>query len=238
MGHPAGTRFCDQDGTPLNGAAVARSTAAVVDAPTPAPVQPDEHVEDFACDYEDEPPRRSVLPWVAGIAALVIVSAAGLAYWTGKLDKWMGKKPDKELASAAASAPAASDRATGVMGVYKAHLADQDIVLTISGTAPTPLVASTGEISYRNTVNGGTCTSSLVVIKGGGIGGDTGNAIRFRQTAIPGKTACSADIPVTMDISGQPSGNGGIVASISVNWQSPKDGSTLMAGKLVLDGGN
>ena len=134
-----------------------------------------------------------------------------------------------------ANAPGPS--APSLLGTYKAHISDQDISLVIDAESPRLLVSSAGIVTYLNVVNGGTCTASLVPVSGGGVGGDTGNAVNFRQTPVSGKAACPEDIPVRMDITGQSAGPDGIVGTVAVKWLSPDSEKVLMAGTLMKETG-
>ena len=238
LAFPPGVRFCDQDGTTL----VSKSSAQTARAAAPPPVL--QHTEEPSWDSEwdnlqDVRRKRSYL--VAGLLSLAVLITAGggYAYWNGYLDKWIGGKPDPEIAGAVGKdspksvGSAETKLATpGLLGSYKAHLSDQDISLVIEGESPKPLVASAGMVTYLNVVNGGTCTAALVPTSGGGVGGDTGNAVSFQQTPVPGKPNCPQDIPVKMDITGQPADEDGVVGSIAVEWHKPNSENVLMAGKL------
>lgn len=246
---PVGVRFCDQDGATL----VGRGTAATVRVLPPVvadliyraeksdvggfEIDEDEAPNEYGGGYSER--RNSLAPALIVGALLVLAAGGGYAYWSGMFDKWLGNSTDPELALHDKTRPGgtSTSKVPGLLGSYKAHLADQDIVLTIATGEPKSLVTSAGTVTYLNAVNGGTCTALLVPISGGGIGGDTGNAVSFRQSAVPGKPACPKDIPVKMDISSQPSDASGIVRSIAVEWHSPNSEKILMAGKLEREAG-
>lgn len=238
LAFPPGVRFCDQDGTTLVGKSSAQ--AALAAAPPPEMQSQEEPSWDSEWDdLQDTRRKRSYL--VAGLlsVAVLIAGGGGYAYWNGDLDKWIGGKPDPAFVDAAgkdsprsAGSGATRPATPGLRGSYKAHLSDQDILLVIAGESPKPLVASAGTVTYLNVVNGGTCTAALVPTSGGGVGGDTGNAVSFRQTPVPGKPNCPQDIPVKMDITGQPADEDGVVGSITVEWLKPNSEKVLMAGKL------
>jgi hypothetical protein len=238
LSFPPGVRFCDQDGTTL----VSLSAAQAALAAAPAPVSQSQEEPAWDSEWDDPQDTRGNRSYfVAGLlsVAVLIAGGGGYAYWNGYLDKWIGGKPDPELVDAAGTASAGSagsgaikPATPGLLGSYKAHLSDQDIVLVIEGEGPRPLVASAGTVTYLNVVNGGTCTAALVPTSGGGVGGDTGNAVSFKQTPVPGKPNCPQDIPVKMDITGQPSDKDGVVGSIAVEWLKPNSEDVLMAGNL------
>ena len=102
----------------------------------------------------------------------------------------------------------------------------------IEGDSPKPLVKSAGTVTYLNVVNGGTCTALLVPISGGGVGGSTDNSVSFKQTSVPGKPACPADIPVKINSTSQPVGADGVVGAIDVEWSAANSGKVLMSGTL------
>jgi hypothetical protein len=223
---PAGSRFCDHDGTPL-GTGASRPSAAPEARPGHAGEPPDEYD-----DEEESGGSRRLLPALLAVLVVMAVGALGYLYWSGKLDALLAGRPaDKAHRLSGADKPGAVV-VPGLAGSYAAHIADQDIVLAVSGEKPLPLVSAHGRISYQNTVNGGACVADLVPTKGGGFGGDTSNAVSFRQVAVPGKPACSADIPVEMDVAGQPVGKDGVVGAVAVEWHSPGKGAILMSGKL------
>lgn len=238
LAFPPGVRFCDQDGTTL----VGMSAAQAVLAATRPPVLQSHEEPSWDSEWDDlQDARKKRTHLVAGLlfVAVLIASGGGYAYWNGYWDTWIGGNADPELASVAGKdspksvGNAETKPATpGLLGKYKAHLSDQDIVLVIEGEAPKPLVASAGTVTYLNIVNGGTCTAALVPTSGDGVGGDTGNAVSFQQTPVPGKPNCPKDIPVKMDITGQPAGEDGVVSSIAVEWHKPNSENVLMAGKL------
>ena len=255
---PAGVRFCDQDGTLLvdqEATTIVRDLPPVVadliyrgEVPDAAGFANDDDESDGGYGRD----RNRLVPSLIASALVIAVVGGGYAYWSGQGDRWPDKKPNPPLTGAAADAAAADAAAAAaraavtlasangagqvqppkLLGQYIAHLADQDIVLTIEGASPKSLASSAGTISYLNVVNGGTCTASLVPANGGGIGGGAGNVVSFRQMAVPGKPACSADIPVKMDVSGQTLDEIGVVHSIAVEWRSPNSNTVLMAGKL------
>lgn len=238
LAFPLGVRFCDQDGTAL------ASKSAEQAARTAASPQVLQRSEELSWDNEWEDlqeARRKRSYLVASLVALAVLIAGGggYAYWNGNFDKWIGGKADPELSGALGKGSPTSDgtagaktAAPGLLGSYKAHLSDQDIVLVIEGESPKPLVASAGTVTYLNVVNGGTCTAALVPTNGGGVGGDTGNAVSFQQTPVLGKPNCPKDIPVKMDITGQPADTNGVIRSIAIEWQSPNSSKVLMAGNL------
>lgn len=234
---PPGVRFCDRDGTPL-GSGPARENPRperpVRMAKASAEPLPEFLPEaDVSWDEDEDGGRfgESKSKVVPALAALGIVLAmiGGFAWWSGRLDPWLGASPDPSLA---AESKSKTPLAPGLQGEYKAHISDQDISLNITGDKPRSLVTSSGTLSYLNVVNGGACTALLVPVTGGGIGGDTGNAVSFKQTPVPGKSACSKDIPVKMDITAQPVGSDGLIQSIAVEWQSPGTRKSLMSGVL------
>ena len=238
LAFPPGARFCDQDGTTL----VSQSIAQAAGSATPPPVMQisEESSWDSGWDELQNAPRKRTYV-VAGLLSLAVLIAGGggYAHWNGYLDKWIGENLEPELASAVGkNSPKSVGTAEtklvtpGLLGSYKAHLSDQDIVLVIEGESPKPLVASAGTVTYLNVVNGGSCTAALVPTSGGGVGGDTGNAVSFQQTPVPGKPNCPQDIPVKMDITGQPADEDGVVGSIAVEWHKPNSENVLMAGKL------
>lgn len=238
LAFPPGVRFCDQDGTTL----VSKSVAQAARAAAPPPVF--QHLEepswDSECDDLEEVRRKRTYLVASFVAlAVLIAGGGGYAYWNGSVDKWIGENADPELSGAMGEGSPNSDGTAGakpsapsLLGSYKAHLSDQDILLVIEGKSPKPLVASAGTVTYLNVVNGGTCTAVLVPTSGGGVGGNTGNAVSFQQTPVPGMPKCPQDIPVKMDITGQPTDDDGVVGSIAVEWHKPNSENVLMAGKL------
>lgn len=239
---PAGVRFCDQDGTTL----VDRNAVSSLSGPqiTAPSSEPDE--EPVATDWSNSESgygggygegRSHLIPALIAGLLVVVAAGAGYAYWTGELDKWLGNNSDPSLiAPGKVASGDAAPKVPVILGSYKAHIADQDIQLTISGGSPKPLVSSSGTMTYLNIVNGGTCTASLIPTRGGGVGGDLGNAVSFQQSSVPGKLPCPQDIPVRMDITGQPIGADGVVRTIKVEWPSPDSTKVLMAGKLEREG--
>lgn len=135
-------------------------------------------------------------------------------------------------AETAAALPALNPAIPRLLGAYKGHFADQDIVITIAGDTPKTLVESAGVAHYANVVNGGTCAAAFVPVKGGGVGGVVGNAVDFKQTPVAGEPECGADIPVRIDISGEVKGKDGLVTAMQVQWLDPKTGEVLMQGPL------
>lgn len=247
LAFPVGVRFCDQDGSTLVERGMA--TNARVLPPVVADliyrneepgavgfgVDGNEDSEEYGGGYGER--RSSLTPALIVGILLILTAGGGYAYWSGMFDKWLGKGTDRELARQDKARPEATSapKVPGLLGSYKAHIADQDIVLTIASGESRPLVTSAGTVTYLNAVNGGTCTALLVPISGGGIGGDTGNAVSFRQSAVPGKPACPKDIPIKMDISSQPSDDSGVVRSIAAEWRAPNSEKILMAGTLERD---
>ena len=228
---PVGTRFCDQDGSALGGVAAGMEAHGFAgSAEYATAVQATDEAE-----FDTAEPRRRWFVVGITLVLIAIVSGVGYAYWSGQLNYWLGRqsnpdsarKADKPVAKSPSNAIVA-----GLSGSYFAHLSDQDVTLSVLGDLPRPLVSAASEISYHNTVNGAACVASLVPVKGGGVGGDTGNAVSFRQAAVTGKDACPADIPVKIDISGHPADPGGVVRSVSVEWLSPDRGRILMSGTL------
>lgn len=255
LSFPPGVRFCDRDGTPLVPAGEVRAAIPAAPPPTvssplpqpdaPEPVGGAEPAWSGDWEDDDEPKVRGrrVVPILLSALAL-LVAGGGLLVWSGQLSRWLGSAPDPEL-TAQSGAPAADGaqagtgpasnaaaQTPGLQGRYTAHLSDQDITLVIEGSEPRPLVSSAGTISYVNVVNGATCTAALMAVSGGGVGGMADNTVSFRQAPVPGKPACPQDIPVKMDITGQPANANRIAQSIRVEWLSPSSDKVLMAGTL------
>lgn len=223
--YPAGTRFCELDGTPLGPVAAAHESDAVFDRPW--------EFEDE--DDEPAPPRSRWLAFAAfTIGVLLIAAASFSAYRQGLFDRWIGaQSSDVKPAAQPGAKPANVSAVPGLTGTYSAHLSDQDVTLTVTGTGPRTLVSADSEISYRNTVTGNECTAALRPTESGGIGGDTSNAVSFKQISVPGKRACPADIPVKMDITGQPLDPSRIVTAVAVEWHSSDGKRVLMSGTLI-----
>lgn len=220
MAFASGTRFCDQDGTPLGyfDGEFERKQATGFEIANSAD---DTH-------YGDRGASQTLIN--AGIAIALIAVLFGSLYWFGLFDR-SGSGSAGVAAGAGASGQTSS--APGLIGTYKSFIADQDIVLTFAGTKPEPLIAARGTIEYYNRINGGTCSASLVPAVGGGVGGVPDNSVRFRQQQIPGKPACPMDIPVTAKIADQLTANGAIVQQIDLEWSDPKSNKVLMRGSLL-----
>jgi Double zinc ribbon len=239
---PPGVRFCDQDGSTLVSKAAAEAALAL--AAKAPPAQFEEPAWDSDWNVAVEKRRGRGLLIFSLLALAVLIAGGGYAYWSGMLNKWIGGKADPALVADAAKAGAAAKgsaksapAAPGLRGTYRARLSDQDISLVIEGESVKPLVSSAGLVTYLNVVTGATCTAALVPVSGGGVGGDTSNAVSFRQGPVPDKPACPKDIPVKMDITGQPTGDDGVVTTIAAEWLRPDSGAVLMAGTLTRDAG-
>ncbi len=224
-----GVRFCDRDGARL--VPKAEAEAALATAAPPVGVEPEEAAwEDDWDSAEYAAPKRNYL--VPGLLAVaVLLAGGGYAYWAGYLAPWLGGDAQSDLASAADAAD--DDRPVpGLLGNYTAHLADQDISLMVTADRPQALVSASAIVTYLNVVTGNTCTASLIPVSGGGVGGDTSNAVSFRQEPVADKPACPRDIPVRMEIVTVPEGSDGIVGSVNVEWLSPSNDEVLMSGTL------
>lgn len=237
LGYPAGTRFCDQDGSSLTGG--------------PPAFLPDEAADDY---QDDIPPsgRRGLL--IALIGAIVVVAlgaAAVIGYRTGWLGAPAGDGADADLASmaatdeATATAEAATEAAveteaalaespgSHLQDSYVGILADQRITLKVTSPQGTPAAQTTAEISYENTVKGAACYSAMIPDPGGR-GTVAGTlTVGFRQEAIPGKQACDGAIPLSIEPSITNSDEQGVPGAIGVKWFAPDTGRILMSGTLV-----
>lgn len=247
LGFAKGVRFCDQDGsillkpgeTPAIPATPPASTPIAVAVADSAP-DPWEQGDDY---FEPEPGRKGKRIALAAWAILLLgaIGGAGYAYSTGLLDRWIGHRVDPALPGSAPgknnAAPAKAVNPPMLRGTYKANLADQDITLTFAGDTPRLLAAAEGSITYRNVVTRRTCTSSLKRDQGASVGGDATYALRFRQEAVPGMPACPADIPVKIDLTGEPQAQDGVVEAISVMWFKGSSEVVVMSGKLTRDAG-
>lgn len=226
-----GVRFCDRDGARL--VPKAEAEAALATAAPPVSDEPEETAwEDDWDSAEYAAPKRNYL--VLGLLAVAVLLAGGggYAYWAGHLAPWLGGDAQSNVASAA---DAVDDNrpVPGLLGNYTAHLADQDISLMVTADRPQALVSASAIVSYLNVVTGNTCTASLIPVSGGGVGGDTSNAVSFRQEPVADKPACPRDIPVRMEIVTVPEGSDGIVGSVNVEWLSPGTDEVLMSGTLL-----
>lgn len=172
--------------------------------------------------------RNRFVPALVALAIL-IAAGGGYAWWSGKLAQWTGKAPDPSLASPETGAD--KPVVPGLAGEYKAHISDQDISLVLDGNKPEPLAKLTGTISYVNVVTGKSCTSRLVRTGAAGAG-DSGTVFSFSQAPVAEKTACAKEIPVKLDVTAQPSGEGGVIQGISAEWLSPGSDRVLMSGQL------
>jgi Double zinc ribbon len=210
----------EPEGDPLETAASAINDSADDSA--------DDNTEETS---RDDAPSKNLL-YIGGV---LIAALIGGGIWAMQ----SGGAPDAS-AETAAAAPALDPAIPRLLGKYKGHFADQDIVITIAGAMPKTLVESAGIARYANVVNGGTCAAAFVPMKGAdvgggvgaGVGGVVGNAVNFKQTPVPGEPECDADIPVRIDISGEEKGKGGLVTSMQVQWLDPKSGKVLMQGPL------
>lgn len=244
---PAGVRFCDRDGATLVSKETAEAALTLAEqSPPSAPdlpptlPQPEGSAWDQGWEEMDKRERKRPLLWIGLAVFAALLAGVSYAWQSGKLDQMLSAATGSgstEGVGPTSGTSAGANTVPGLLGVYKAHLADQDIELVVSGDSPRPLASSEGVVTYRNVVNGGTCTSSLKPESSGGIGGDTSNAVKFRQTPISGKPACPEDIPVRIDISGQPTGDAGLVDTISVEWFSGSSKKVLMSGKLAREVG-
>jgi hypothetical protein len=204
----------------------------------PTPIEAAEPAWSEEWDQANEPVSKGPILVTSLVVIALLAAGGGYLYWSGVLDRWIGGEEKSDMTAQVgghiegATRAANAAQAPGLLGTYNAHLADQDIALVINGDSARPLVSSQGTVSYLNVVNGGTCTALLVPESGGGVGGDTGNAVRFRQTPVPGKPNCPQDIPVRIDITGQPANADGVVSAISVEWYSGNPERILMSGKL------
>ena len=183
--------------------------------------------------YPDEPKPLWKRPVIVAPLFLTLLAASAAVYWTQfresveQQSSVSGKSESVENVTAS--------QAPLLRGTYKAHLADQDITVSVGEETATTLVNSRGTAEYSNVVNGGKCTASLVPVSGGGVGGSTSNAVNFRQEPVASLPACPKDIPVRIDISEQPKGSDGVVQSIKVEWLSQDEAKVLMSG--ILKGG-
>lgn len=246
---PAGVRFCDQDGTLLisGGADAVEAAAERGDAPwlLPYPARSSEGETDD--DYPDDDRssnRRGFVPAVVAAVLLVLFAGGGYAFWSGAFDRWLGRNETStklgdtsDLIAENQRVAASLPKTPGLLGRYSAHLADQDIVLAIEQNTPTSALRSfTATLTYSNAVNGGTCTASLTAT-GDREGSTPGFAVSFRQGPVPGQPSCPAELPVTLDITGQPTDANGVVASISAEWRKPDSDDVLMKGILLREAG-
>jgi Double zinc ribbon len=234
----SGVRFCERDGTPLTAAGPLLALA-------PEPGQALQNVQPLVAETNNsyEPSegygsgRRITLPGVLGILLPILLLGGGYAYMSGRLDNWIGHKTERQSVGQsgkeAQDAAAKAQQPPGLLGGYKAHLADQDIVLSITGDKPKPLHTMAGVINYANVLNGGTCTAALVANTVSGVGGDSGNVVTFMQMPVVGRPTCPQDIPVKIDITNQPVSADGAVTAIRVEWSAADSGKVLMSGTLV-----
>ena len=262
---PAGVRFCDQDGTPLaaGGVAAVEAAAQAGEAPWLAAYAPDPgdgEVDGGFASADVAPGRRYLVPTLVVAALLVLFAGGGYAFWSGAFDRWFADPPPLVLTPEAAclevdtaavirpeatrvcgdarakrAADAVANNTPGLLGRYKAYLADQDVTLAIDGNAQTIALSFTGTLTYRNAVTGESCIASLSRIGAEGI--TPSFAVSFRQAPVPDKPACAAEIPVTLNITGQPTDANGVVASISAEWRKPDSDEVLMKGTLQREAG-
>lgn len=256
---PAAMRFCDQDGSPLAAGGKEAVDAAAERGEAPwlasyAPVgQPDEDRDSSA--EEDREGGGKLVPALVATTLLLLFGGGGYAFWSGAFDRWLANPPPLVLTPEAAClevdtaaviraeavqvcgdarAKATRDEITGpvLRGRYKVDLADQNIVLSIDGAVATSDLRSfTATLTYTNIVTNETCIAALAAV-GDREGSKPGLAVSFRQAAIPGREACPAEIPVTLDITGQPTDANRVVRSIVAEWRKPGSDEVLMKGTL------
>ncbi len=247
--YPAGVRFCDQDGSPLVAGGIAMTEAATSadEMPwlLPHPPFPLETPVDDSFDDDRAPNRFRFVPVITAAALLLLFVGGGYVFWSGAFDRSLG--PDASSKSRVPTVAEAIDdpeairdslkKTPSLLGRYTAHLADQDIVLAIEqGTPTSGLLSLSATLTYSNAVNGGTCTASLTAT-GDREGSTPGFAVSFRQGPVPGQPSCPAELPVTLDITGQPTDANGVVASISAEWRKPDSDDVLMKGILLREAG-
>lgn len=204
--------------------------AADVD-PEPADVSQDFDQPDMEPFYEDERPASNAGKFAligVLIAALMLGGGAGYYYWDKITAAVQPPSEESEFEAPASAAPVIPR----VAGTYTAFLMDQEIEIEFVG-APSVLAEAAGTARYVNTINGGRCTSRLVAIESGGIGGDTSAKVLFSQQAVDGEPACSADIPVLIDINDEARSDDGVVESLAVEWKAPGSDEILMSGDLT-----
>lgn len=186
-------------------------------------------------------PARKLLIGAGGALAISVVSFAA---WYGmrkpepnaSIEAAVASQPG-ELSPRPAVPPAVKASASGLQGVYSAHLADQDISLAVTGGTPKPLEQIAAVITYKNVVNSIACVASLKLNGRTRGSTDTRDVAGFAQTTVAGAPACPQPIPLKLDVTGQPRNAGGVVQAVQATWLSPADGEVLMTGRLVRDAG-
>lgn len=222
---PAGTRFCERDGTPLVAGAAAPRPAG----PTPAEVWDDD-------DYQPRPARG----WMVPVLGAVLLAAAGGGYlwWSGRLSP-LTDAPAPE-ASASASETPVEDATTevaaapGLLGTYRIHIADQDITLVVLGDRPRPMGQLQATISYLNTVTGDLCAAAITTPGNGEAVTRQDVPYDFTQQPIPGRPVCPQSIPLRLTASG-PVNERGVITSVGADWRDPATGGHLMDGEFTLE---
>lgn len=175
--------------------------------------------------------------WIALLAILAVVFAAGGALWFLNppdevvSDQAFSNPERTESQGADAPDPAASEPM--LVGQYTGFYMDQDISITIIGDSPKPLSEVEGVARYSNVVTGQSCVSRLQAVVEEVVGGVVDKAVLFNQRPVPGEPECSQSIPVKIDISDQQRGARSVVNVMSVEWLSPSGGEVLMQGDLT-----
>jgi hypothetical protein len=188
---------------------------------------------DYAEDDEPAGPASGNGKWIALAAVVLLLTGGGGAWYflqASGTEATQAKDPAERLATNEPQVPMLS-------GSYAGFYMDQNIFITIADGAPRTLVNANGMASYSNVVTGGRCVSRLEPVSGGGIGGDTNNAVRFSQQPVPGEPECSQEIPVKIDISERALGLDGVVEAMSVEWLTPQGDEVLMKGELTRESG-
>lgn len=196
--------------------------------PTPTPVAEPEAIpamiETVPAEWDWEEPVRKRAKWPWLLLALAVIGGAGYYGWGRYYGPGTGIDPELIVGGKGAGAPAGS--ATGnpnaptLAGRYTAHIADQQI--TFDFGAAQALAQAKGTADYANSVTGKSCASVLTPATKVPEGLPPG-ATAFDQSPREGFTACSAKIPISIEIEGK---------GIAVKWYKPGTTKVLMTGTL------
>ncbi len=208
---PADMNFCELDGTPLGEGPEAEPYSSV----------------EAAAEDDLVPPDQSGKRWALPVfGAVALLAAGGAAYFGSR---------GEPASTAAAGTANATHAKPGLLGVYRGHIADQDIILRFGGTAALPLSAAGGTIEYLNRVTSKSCAAAVTPALAQPVA-DVGTAqVKFEQSSIKGKTACARSIPITATIDEIPPRGMEVLPSVRLQWTDPESGRQLMAGKLERD---